>query len=128
MTNKFRHHEYTWSKPWGSPHHKWVVVGPEGGLHFHVSLTPKYDPSCGLEFHHNRAAWMRIVGRSEAPHHLQCQVIGEPCWHDGTSMYAREHLWPICEPMLKEGAHDMIFRVLESEYESHFERNVEDAS
>lgn len=47
--SKFRHHKYTWSKPFASPRHNWELVGPEGAIHFHVSLTPGYEPSCGLE-------------------------------------------------------------------------------
>lgn len=129
MGAKFSHHKYEWSKPWTSPRHNWQLVGPEGGVHFHVSLTPGYDPSCGLEFHHTRAAWMRLRGEAIAPHHLKCHVLNEPCWHDGTSLYASEHLWPLVEQMLRAGDQEAIFRVLEREYEQHFERrNDDDAS
>lgn len=85
---KFRHHKYTWSKPFTSVSHKWELVGPAGAIHLHVSLhsneddLAKYGPSCGLEFHHTRAAWAKRYGRDEAPHHLKCPLLGEPCWHE----------------------------------------------
>jgi hypothetical protein len=114
---KFRHHKYTWNNPFGSPRHHWELVGPDGGIHFHVSLTKGYEPSCGLEYHHAARARYRP---SDAPDHTNCPLIGEPCWHDGTSLYASETIWPIVEAMLKSGDHEAIFRVLEGEYESHF--------
>jgi hypothetical protein len=115
---KFRHHKYTYSNPFGSPRHHWELVGPEGGIHFHVSLTKGYDPSCGLEFHHAARAGYR---RDEAPDHINCPLIGEPCWHDGTSLYASETIWPMVEPMLRSGDHEAIFRTLEHEYSRRFD-------
>ena len=55
-----------------------------------------------------------------------CPLTGGQCWHDGTSMYARETVWPRAEIYLRNGDHDGIFRMLEREYELHFER-VDDA-
>lgn len=115
--SKFRHHKYTYSKPFGSARHHWELVGPEGGIHFHVSLTTGYPASCGLEFHHAARAGFRC---DEAPDHINCPLIGEPCWHDGTSLYASEHFWPMVEPILRSGDHDTIFRFLEGEYEERF--------
>jgi hypothetical protein len=120
---KFNHEEYKWSKPFGSPRHNWQLVGPKGGLHLHVSLTPGYDPSCGLEFHHSSRAG---YGQDRAPDHLKCQVIGEPCWHDGTSLYASERVWPIVEGMLKSHDHEAIFRYLERLYTERFDRREEE--
>lgn len=122
--SKFRHHKYTWSSPFGNPRHNWELVGPEGGVHLHVGLYKGQDASCGLEFHHTRDAWRRLYGRDEAPHHLECHILHAPCWHDGTSLYASEHIWPLVEPMLKGGEQEAIFRVLEREYERHFERKA----
>lgn len=122
---RFRHHKYTWSNPFGGPRHRWELVGPDGGIHFHVSLTKGYEPSCGLEFHHSARARYRS---DEAPDHTNCPLIGEPCWHDGTSLYASETIWPIVEAMLRSGNHDAIFRVLEGEYESHFRRIQREAA
>jgi hypothetical protein len=110
---KFAHHKYTWSNPFGSPRHHWELVGPNGAIHFHVSLTKGYDPSCGLEFHH--------LSGDGAPHHLNCPLTGGRCWHDGTSLYASETVWPVVSAYLQTGDHEQIFRYLEGEYEARFE-------
>lgn len=112
---KFMHHKYEWSKPFGSPRHQWSLVGPEGGVHFTASFySNTVQPSCGLEFHYTRTSGKYS---DEAPHHTKCWLTGEPCWHDGTSLYAEETMWPMIEPMLRSGDHDTIFRALEREYE-----------
>lgn len=118
---RFRHHKYTYTNRFGSPSHTWELVGPDGGIHFHVSITKSYDPSCGLEFHHAARAKYRC---DAAPDHTTCPLIGEPCWHDGTSLYASEQVWPMVEPMLRHGEHEAVFRYLEGEYDSHFRRLV----
>jgi hypothetical protein len=115
--SRFRHHKYTWSKPFGSVRHNWELVGPEGAVHFHVTETEKFGDSCGLEFHHGlRAGWYK----DRAPDHINCPLTGGPCWHDGTSLYASETLWPMIKPMLRGHEHDAIFRCLEGEYNSRF--------
>jgi len=115
--SKFNHHKYTWTKPFLSISHCWELVGPNGAIHLFVSLTPKYPPSAGLEFHH--------LSGEGAPHHLDCHLTGGRCWHDGTSLYALETIWPEVEPMLRAGDHEGIFAVLEYEYNRHFERDDE---
>lgn len=114
---RFRHHRYSYTNQFGSPRHCWELVGPHGGVHFAVTIVKDYDPSCGLEFHHAARANYRC---NEAPDHVKCPLIGEPCWHDGTSLYASETLWPMIEPMLRSGDHETVFRFLEGEYDSHF--------
>lgn len=111
---KFKHHKYTWSKPFLSVRHCWEFVGPAGAVHFTASLTENYGTTAGLEFHH--------LSGEGAPDHLDCHLTGGRCWHDGTSLYASESVWPAVEPMLRHGDHDGIFRLLEWEYERHFER------
>lgn len=121
MAMKFRHHLYKWSKPFDSVQHHWEFVGPEGGIHFHVSVYKANDPSCGLEFHHTaRSGYYRCA--EAAPDHIACPLLGEPCWHDGTSLYAIETIWPMVEPMLRSSDHEAIFRLLEGEYSRHFDR------
>lgn len=115
---KFRHHKYVWSKPFGSVRHWWELVGPNGAIHFHVSVNDQYGDSAGLEFHH--------LSGEGAPHHLNCPLTGGRCWHDGTSLYAMETVWPQVKDFLRfdrEAAHETIFRLLEHEYTSHFERD-----
>jgi hypothetical protein len=109
-----------------SVRHQWEVIGPDGGIHLHVSIgDPQYGgPSCGLEFH--RAAWSSRKPHGDAPSQTKCWLIGGPCWHDGTSMYASERIWPLVEGMLKDGDHEAIFRVLEREYDNHFGRSSDD--
>lgn len=114
---RFRSHEYKWNKPFGSVRHSWSVLGPNGGVHFHVSLTDGYGASAGLEFHHTRSCGSHP---GEAPHHKECWLTGEPCWHDGTSLYASDTLWPMIEPMLRGGEHEAIFGILEGEYNDRF--------
>lgn len=115
--SKFRHHKYEWTKPFGSVRHSWSVLGPLGGVNFHASVNEQYGDTAGLEFHHTRACQAYT---SEAPHHKDCWLTGEPCWHDGTSLYATENLWPMISAMLRGGEHDAIFRVLEGEYNERF--------
>jgi hypothetical protein len=119
---KYRHHKYTWKKPFGvNVYHSWELVGPVGAVHFHVSLPEKeeaWPPSCGLEFHHTEACgW----STDEAPHHVDCPLTGGRCWHDGTSLYASETLWPRVEGWLRAGDHNAIFRLLEREADRRFD-------
>ena len=114
---KFRHHEYKWNKPFGNVRHQWSLLGPLGGVHFHVSESEQYGDSAGLEFHHTRAC---NAYAGEAPHHKDCWLTGEPCWHDGTSLYASETLWPRFMSAARNGQHDVIFRALEDEYNERF--------
>ena len=123
MMSKFKHHKYMWTKPFNSPRHHWEFVGPVGGVHFSANIY-KGQANCGLEFHHSARAGMY---RDEAPHHLNCPLIGEPCWHDGTSLYASDTLWPMIEAMLRSGDHEAIFRCLEDEYNKRFEPRAEAA-
>jgi len=119
--SKFKHEKYSWSRHWGTPQHWWELVGPNGAIHFHVSMSEeKYGgPTAGLEFHH--------LSGEGAPHHLNCPLTGGRCWHDGTSLYASETLWPQIEPMLRSGDHDGIFRALEWEYDRHFDQTDEES-
>lgn len=123
---KFRDHEYKWSYSFDLTRHQWSLRGPRGGISFHVSRWEGPDgqekhakfggPSCGLEFH--RA--FDPTGGEEAPSHAQCWLLKCACWHDGTSLYASETLWPIISSMMPD--HATIFKVLEGEYDSHFSR------
>lgn len=120
--SKFKHHKYTWSRPWNDVRHNWEFSGPNGAVNFAVTMSdPKYGgPTAGLEFH--------ALSGEGAPHHLNCPLTGGRCWHDGTSLYAMESVWPAVEPMLRHGDHAGIFILLEWEYEHHFERDAENAA
>jgi hypothetical protein len=121
---KFKHHKYTYTNRFGYPQHRWELVGPEGGIHFHVTMVKDFEPSCGLEFHHSAISGYR---KGEAPDHKDCPLIGGNCWHTGTSLYASEIVWPLLKNYLFGGDHDSAFRLLEQEYDQHFERIKRDA-
>lgn len=116
--SRFRGHKYIWTRPFTSTRHHWEVRGPIGAVHFHISIMDdeKYEPSAGLEFHHT----FDPSGGKEAAHHIDCPMTGGPCWHDGTSLYATEHLWPEIKVWLASGNHQEVFRALEAEYDRHF--------
>ena len=110
---EFGHHLYQWSKPFTNVRHEWSVIGAKAAIQFHVSINERYGDTAGLEIHYFEApAYMR----DRAPSQMKCVLTGSRCWHDGTSLYATETLWPIIQPMLRSGDHETIFHVLESEY------------
>lgn len=47
-----------------------------------------------------------------AIHHNDCSITGGDCWHDGTSLWAREH-WL---PGMARGGEDWVWRELELAY------------
>jgi hypothetical protein len=121
VMSTYRHQKYTWSKPFGSVRHQWELIGGKGGLHFHASEY-KGDWSCGLEVH-------RLAPQSSdvPPSQVPCWLLHAPCWHDGTSLYATESVWPIIEGAVKRGDHDYVFKVLEREADGYFnERKTDD--
>lgn len=115
--SRFRHHKYIWKRPFGTVSHSWDVVSLCGAISFHVSFYKPHEATCGLEFHSAQPVGDR------APDHINCPLTGGRCWHDGTSMYAEEYVWPQVKPFLAAGEHDEIFRILENEHDKHFERN-----
>ena len=98
----------------------WQLIGPEGGLHFTASHYKDNDDwTCGLEIHRSTPADYQ---KCHAPSDTNCWLIGGRCWHDGTSLYARETVWPRVEYFLNQGKHKEIFDMLEREYEKQFEK------
>lgn len=118
---KYRHHKYTWSKPFGNVYHNWAMVGPVGALNFWAHMYPEREISAGIEYHHTALAAYRPC---DAPDHTDCPLTGGPCWHDGSSLYAIETVWPMVEDYLRVGDHAMIFRHLEVEADRHFDELV----
>lgn len=106
----FKGHTYTWCKPFTRIRHQWELRSAHGGITF-WAMDISVSPTCGLELH-------SIYQQGEnPPDHINCPVTGGRCWHDGTSMYATDALWPLIEPYLKDGDHETIFRILEREAE-----------
>lgn len=115
----FSHHAYNYSRPFGTPRHEWSLTGPRMAVSFHVSENEKYGDSAGLEIHYFEPP---DYMKDRAPSHLDCRFTGGRCWHDGTSLYAMETLWPMIKPMLRTGDQDTIFRVLEGEIKNRSDR------
>ena len=114
------HHKYTWSDRFGSIRHNWDLVGSKGALNFHISImdNDRYPPTAGLEIHYcNPPEYMK----NNPPSFTNCELTGGRCWHDGTSLYATEHLWPMIKAFLKSGDHRLIFTTLDTEYKSRFQ-------
>jgi hypothetical protein len=121
---RYRHQKYTWAKPFGSVRHNWSFVGPIGAINFHFTVTENYPVTAGLEIHRFEPADYQ---RKDPPSHLDCELTGGRCWHDGTSLYATNELYPVVESMLRAGDHDAIFRFLELEADNRFGHAEEDA-
>jgi len=76
--------------------HVWIVINERGAgeLHIHVPIeySDLHQPFAGLELHRNSKPenWDR------APTREHCEIIGGPCWADGTTMGAddilRQHM------------------------------------
>jgi len=124
---KFRDHKYTYTHPHMSARHEWTLRGPVGGISFSVSILDdpgEYpDPVCGLEFH---SAVQPSDEKPRAADHTNCHITGGICWHEGTSLYAAETIWPTVKEALASGNHHYVFSVLEWEYEIHFEETTND--
>lgn len=116
---KYNHHKYTWMPRWKSVYHNWEFVGPFGGVNFHVSLLDgarNEHGQAGIEFHHTARCGLD----ARAPDHINCPLVGGNCWHDGSSLFAAETLWPRYMQSLEHGDHAAIFRDLERVADQHF--------
>ena len=86
--------------------HRWEILGADGGAH--LSIRPyklsdgPVEYSAGLEMHYRRPP-NHMDGC--APSYARCFLLEDPCWHDGTSLYAQEHF----VPMFLRDDHDGIF-------------------
>lgn len=111
--------EYKYTQQFGTPRHCWTCIGSKGALHLHISGPHKYDGrenwGCGLETHYRQPPEYMV---DDAPSHEKCWLIGVPCWHDGTSLYAEEHYLPLW--LSNPHGHDAMFEHLQGEYRSRF--------
>ncbi len=119
-------HKYTLVHSFGYARHSWEVVCALGGVHFHISISDdadsKYEPTAGLEYHHSLLYQARAKIFDSPPDHIDCKITGGACWHDGTSLYATESLWPTIKSYLETGDHKRIFEILDGEAALHFEQ------
>ncbi len=101
MKFKFKNYRvrYTWCYNYGHPRHSYEVIGRHGAVHLHItdmdeyaleSNTERY--SAGLETH-----WRQPPDHmcEKPPSQDECWLLKQPCWHDGTSLYANEKFVPL---------------------------------
>ena len=103
------------------------VIGPLGAVDFHghkphpaVMAAMKEHgsdtPTCGLEYHQLTAP---DYDPDRPADFAECWLTGKPCWCDGTSSYASEHLYPLWKAFGTEG----FWPYLESAYRDYFEKD-----
>jgi hypothetical protein len=106
----------------------YIIIGRHGAIHLHfteydedrIKQTPALAMPCGgLEAHYREPP---DYMKDQAPSHSPCQILGQPCWHDGTSLYASETLYPLWKDRRSEPE---VFEWLVREM-GRFEREVSD--
>ena len=90
---------------------RWCVIGARGAVDFHCMDEPGPFGRIGGVEHHMRTAPDYYEGKPAD--HTDCWLLGGPCWHDGTSLYATEFMIPLLE---REGE-DALWLQLEREYD-----------
>ena len=118
----FSNRVYKWSKPFSNIRHEWSLIGPRAALSFHVTLNETYGDTAGLEVHYFDAPDYMA---EDPPSHIDCSYTGGRCWHEGTSLYATETLWPMIKGYLLYGDHEAIFSILESDLEKRIRNRWE---
>lgn len=128
MKHRFK---YEYSNPYGHPKHVWTCIGRHGAMHFHVTdMGEKWAEehgrdtrySGGLE-QHSRVPPDYMA--DNAPSQDRCWLLGCPCWHDGTSLYASEFVIPFW--LAAPNDHERMFQFLAREYSERFEPKAEEA-
>ncbi len=87
----------------GNWNHSYEVIGRWGALNFHVTdlgedYAKKFSSdqySAGLECHYRTPPSYMA---DQPPSQDYCWLLKQPCWHDGTSLYALEVLMPFFDP------------------------------
>ena len=118
LPRKYRY-KYTLTEQFGHWRHSYELVGRWGGLHFHVTDMGANNPhvyerySAGLECH-----WREPPSymADAPPSHDDCWLLKQPCWHDGTSLYARETILPLFDGQ----SHERMFLFLAGEADERF--------
>ena len=94
----------------------WAVIGPLGAVHFWKFNN--YPQLGGVEEHRKAPADYQ---NGQPPSHEDCFLLGCPCWHDGSSLYA-DTFFPILELQGEEA----VYIQLGIEYRNRFERPSEE--
>jgi len=107
---------YRMSEEFGRWTHRWAIEGEHMAVEFWTrDINADVDPVCGLEAHYRRCPPHRDPC---PPDHPMCSVLRfAPCWHDGTSLYARERYMPHFSS--KRPDHDTIFMLLADDLERY---------
>ena len=110
------------SRGGGSVEVRMQVCGEHGGVEFvfvchNKALLPGYEwdnhiDTYGVEYHWKRHNRPEYYQDTDKPHHTDCTVTGGECWHDGTSLWAKEH-WL---PMLLQVGTEPVWSEMEYEY------------
>lgn len=104
-----------------------AVVGPKGAVHYwhQQREATYYDDRTrygGVEVHwRQKPEW----ASSDEPDRDDCWLLGGPCWHDGSSLYAEEVAipkWELCNDL---DDMESFWLFLEREYRDRFEKDEE---
>lgn len=107
-----KRYEVTYCEIFGIQH-MWIVIGGTMAKHLWIrqsvhAMKDDYDGERylgGVETH-----WRSPPehARFSAPDHNNCRILGAPCWHDGTSLWASEKWIPQweCSPHDHKGILD----------------------
>lgn len=103
--------EYKYQNRFNNQQHTWTCIGRHGALHLHITnYKSAGEVQGGLEIHCRTPPDHM---RDDAPSHEKCWLLGQPCWHDGTSLYVSETVIPywLSDPH----NHDRMFEFLQHE-------------
>lgn len=99
------------------------VVGERGGIHFHMKPEqPKQgniDGYGGIEMHSRTPQYSGQTPGDD------CWLLKGKCWHDGSSLQARETWIPLQRRCNELGDYGMLWTALEREYHYRFPDTTE---
>ena len=95
----------------------WAIIGPRGAVHFWKFNNISHNCG-GVEEHRKEPADYQA---GEPPREENCFILGCPCWHDGSSLYADKFF-----PILELQGEEAIFIQLQIEYKNRFDDRTEE--
>lgn len=110
--------EYKYENRFNSPLHSWTCIARHGAIQLRISEYKPGEWSGGLEIHYRQPPEYMA---DNAPSHEKCWLLGQPCWHDGTSLYVSETVIPFW--LSDKSNHDRMFEFLQHEARERFERS-----
>lgn len=113
--------KYEYCNSFGYPSHRWIAIGPDFALDFHVcdhdSIADALERYIGgIEVHYRSPP---VYMNDSAPSHDYCEILKCPCWHDWSSLQASDVWIPrwLSDPY----NHDRMFEFLKEEMECRTE-------